>query len=197
MTSDAMPGTGPLSEKSGFDGYLPKPIEKADLTRILRAVLAVRSEGETSFVTRHSIAEASLKGADILLVDDNPVNFNLTFAMLESFGCKVHGAKDGLEAVEMIKKGAFKAVLMDLQMPQMGGMEATFIVRRDINKTVPIIGLSAAALKEDEEKYDCYFDYSNTQCQRYVLALSKRCEVCTVIKINRRWQRIAEKNAGI
>jgi len=151
MTSDAMPGTGPLSEKSGFDGYLPKPIEKADLTRILRAVLAVRSEGETSFVTRHSIAEASLKGADILLVDDNPVNFKLTFAMLESFGCKVHGAKDGLEAVEMIKKGAFKAVLMDLQMPQMGGMEATFIVRRDINKTVPIIGLSAAALKEDEE----------------------------------------------
>ncbi|MFC1741990.1 hypothetical protein ACFL3V_05635 [Nanoarchaeota archaeon] len=53
------------------------------------------------------------------------------------------------------------------------------------------------AEKRGEEKYDCYFGYSKTQCHRYILVVNKRCIVCTVIKINRRWQRIAEKNAKI
>ena len=53
------------------------------------------------------------------------------------------------------------------------------------------------AEKEKEEKYDCYFAYSKTQCQRYVLVINKNCIVCTVIKINRRWQHIVEKNAKI
>jgi len=49
------------------------------------------------------------------------------------------------------------------------------------------------AEKENEEKYDCYFAYSNTQCHRYIIVFSLKCIVCTVIKINRRWQRIVEK----
>jgi len=49
----------------------------------------------------------------------------------------------------------------------------------------------------NEEKYDCYFSYSRTQCHRYILIVNKHCVVCTVIKINRRWQRIVEKNAGL
>lgn len=53
------------------------------------------------------------------------------------------------------------------------------------------------AKKEGEEKYDCYFGYSKTQCHRYILVINNRCIVCTVIKINRRWQYIFEKNAKI
>ncbi len=53
------------------------------------------------------------------------------------------------------------------------------------------------AEKEEEEKYDCYFAYSKTQCQRYVLVINKNCIVCTVIKINRRWQHIVEKCSKI
>jgi hypothetical protein len=53
------------------------------------------------------------------------------------------------------------------------------------------------AEKINEEKYDCYFGYSKTQCHRYILVLDGRCIVCTVIKINRRWQHIAEKNAKV
>lgn len=49
--------------------------------------------------------------------------------------------------------------------------------------------------KKGEHKYDCYFGYSKTQCHRYILRVNRKCIVCTVIKINRRWQRIAEKNA--
>ena len=53
------------------------------------------------------------------------------------------------------------------------------------------------AKKEVEEKYDCYFGYSNTQCHRYVLVIDGKCVVCTVVKIDRRWQHIAEKNAKL
>ena len=53
------------------------------------------------------------------------------------------------------------------------------------------------AERKNEEKYDCYFGYSKTQCHRYVLVINKKCIVCTVIKINRRWQHIFEKNAKI
>ena len=53
------------------------------------------------------------------------------------------------------------------------------------------------AEKKGEEKYDCYFGYSKTQCHRYVLVINNECIVCTVIKINRRWQHIAEKNAKV
>ncbi|MDD5133306.1 MAG: hypothetical protein PHD81_01705 [Candidatus Nanoarchaeia archaeon] len=54
-----------------------------------------------------------------------------------------------------------------------------------------------AAEKENEEKYDCYFDYGKKQCQRYILVVNGKCIVCTVIKINRRWQSLIEKNAKI
>lgn len=53
------------------------------------------------------------------------------------------------------------------------------------------------AEKANEEKYDCYFGYSKTQCHRYVLVINAKCIVCTVIKINRRWQHIIEKNAKV
>ena len=53
------------------------------------------------------------------------------------------------------------------------------------------------AEKEGEEKYDCYFAYSKTQCQRYILVINNKCIVCTVIKINRRWQHIIEKCSKI
>ena len=51
--------------------------------------------------------------------------------------------------------------------------------------------------KECEEKYDCYFGYSKTQCHRYILVIDGKCIVCTVIKINRRWQHLVEKNVKI
>jgi hypothetical protein len=53
------------------------------------------------------------------------------------------------------------------------------------------------AKKEGEEKYDCYFGYSKTQCHRYILVINDNCVVCTVIKINRRWQHIVEKHSKI
>ena len=53
------------------------------------------------------------------------------------------------------------------------------------------------AERAGEEKYNCYFGYSKTRCHRYILVINAKCVVCTIIKINRRWQHIIEKNAKI
>ncbi|KHO46562.1 MAG: hypothetical protein QS98_C0002G0010 [archaeon GW2011_AR3] len=64
-----------------------------------------------------------------------------------------------------------------------------------INPKRLFYAIKQTAQKEGEEKYDCYFGYSKTQCHRYAIVINGKCIVCTAIKINRRWQHIAEKNA--
>lgn len=59
------------------------------------------------------------------------------------------------------------------------------------------IVLEQPSKRISEEKFDCYFGYSKTQCHRYILVLKKKCVVCTVIKINRRWQKRFEKHVKI
>lgn len=66
-----------------------------------------------------------------------------------------------------------------------------------INPTRLIFARKQDAERPEEEKYDCYFNYSKTQCHRYIIAINEHCIICTVIKINRRWQHIVEKNAKI
>jgi signal transduction histidine kinase/CheY-like chemotaxis protein len=93
----------------------------------------------------------------ILLADDNPVNIKLASRMLEKAGHAVVTARDGLEAVEaMVSDGEFDLILMDVQMPRMGGFEATQVIRRTERlrdgRRMPIIALTAHAMKGDEER---------------------------------------------
>jgi TMAO reductase system sensor TorS len=93
----------------------------------------------------------------ILLADDNPVNIKLASRMLEKAGHEVVTARDGLEAVEaMASDGDFDLILMDVQMPHMGGFEATQMIRRTEKlrdgRRMPIIALTAHAMKGDEER---------------------------------------------
>jgi len=66
-----------------------------------------------------------------------------------------------------------------------------------INPRRLVFARKQKARRETEEKYDCYFAYSKTQCQRYIITINKKCVVCTVIKINRRWQHMVEKHAKV
>ncbi len=89
----------------------------------------------------------------ILLVEDNITNQTLTKIFLEKMDFAVETASNGLEAVDMIKKNRFDAVLMDCQMPVMDGYEASEEIRKqDENKAVPIIALTAYAFEEDRKK---------------------------------------------
>ena len=66
-----------------------------------------------------------------------------------------------------------------------------------INPKRLFYAIKQTAQKEGEEKYDCYFGYSKTQCHRYIIVINNKCIVCTVIKINRRWQHIVERHPEV
>ena len=138
-------------KKNGFDGFLPKPITKRELISVIRTVLGdKRSDG--GIVTRHMAQEFVCKGMKVLVAEDNPVNQKLMLVLLKNLGCEVECVPNGEEAVKKVKEKSYDVVLMDLQMPVMGGVEATQYIRKDVAKIVPIIALTAAVLQEDRDR---------------------------------------------
>jgi CheY-like chemotaxis protein len=87
----------------------------------------------------------------ILVVEDNLTNQLVLLGLLEDYVKEIDIAKNGKEAVEMFEKGKYDLILMDLQMPVMDGYEATSIIRK-VDKDIPIIALTANAMKEEIEK---------------------------------------------
>lgn len=89
----------------------------------------------------------------VLLVEDNELNRLLAYTILTQYGAIVTSADNGLTAIEMIQRDEFDIVLMDVQMPVMDGVRATQIIREKHNKSIPIIALTANALKGKREEY--------------------------------------------
>ena len=154
LTSAGQRGDGERCRELGIRGYLTKPISRSDLLEALGTVLAGSSDepGAPDVVTRHTIAEsrASLR---VLLAEDNPVNQQVAVAMLVKRGHEVHVVSNGREAVDAVKGRDFNVVLMDIQMPEMDGFEATHAIRAlPTGKDLPIIGLTAHALSGERER---------------------------------------------
>ena len=154
LTSAGQRGDGERCRELGIRGYLTKPISRSDLLEALGTVLA-GSPGEAGtpeVVTRHTIAEsrASLR---VLLAEDNPVNQQVAVAMLVKRGHEVHVSSNGREAVAAVQERVYDVVLMDIQMPEMDGFEATHAIRAlPRGKDLPIIGLTAHALSGERER---------------------------------------------
>ena len=151
VTSDIRPGAAGDSQQAGFDAYLPKPVIRKELIGVIQTVLGDKRD-EKNIVTRHTTEELSLKGVKVLVVEDKMTNQKLIKIYLDMFGCASDYADSGEESVEKIRNNAYDICLMDIQMPGMSGIEAAEIIRREINKDIPIIALTAAAMKEDKEK---------------------------------------------
>jgi PAS domain S-box-containing protein len=94
-----------------------------------------------------------LAGKKILVTDDNEMNRLVASTILKYYGVIIEEAQNGVEAVEKIRNQQFDIVLMDVQMPVMDGIEATMIIRETISKTLPVIALTALALKGDDIKF--------------------------------------------
>ena len=96
---------------------------------------------------------AAIRGANVLLVEDNEINQQVAREILEGAGLKVTLANDGREAVNAVKENEYDAVLMDVQMPVMDGYTATREIRKDERfKELPIIAMTAHAMAGDEDK---------------------------------------------
>jgi len=109
-------------------------------------------EKDDSIIKRPIGDPLSCKGLKILVAEDNAVNRKLIQILLSNLGCEVDLVSNGQEAVEKVREGDYNLILMDLQMPVMGGIEATRIIRTEISAELPIIALSGAVMKDDQEK---------------------------------------------
>ncbi|PNU20002.1 hypothetical protein C2E25_09440 [Geothermobacter hydrogeniphilus] len=118
----------------------------------VKATAAVSAVAEAESVYDTERVE---KPVHILLVEDNPVNREITsWHLTDALDCRVDFADNGIQAVAKTLLGSYDLILMDIQMPEMDGMTATALIRRNgyTSESVPIIGLTANILREDHQK---------------------------------------------
>ena len=158
LTSAGHRGDAERCRQLGVAAYLLKPIRQSELREAIAQVLGARERtGAIPLVTRYSLQDARDPTAvlRILVAEDNLVNQRLVVRLLEKRGHRVALAATGQEAVEALNKGTFDLVLMDVQMPEMDGLEATQIIREKEKKTgkhQPIIALTAHAMSGDRDR---------------------------------------------
>ncbi len=140
------------AKAAGATTFCTKPLFPSDLKKALsRAVSHVEEEDTTD-----ELSETSFNGKRVLLVEDIEVNREIAKMVLSEMELEIDEAPDGTDAVEMFKKAPlnyYDAILMDIQMPQMNGYDATRAIRqlsRADSKTVPIIAMTANAFDEDK-----------------------------------------------
>ncbi len=160
LTSLGLRGDAEAARQAGVAGYLTKPVKPSHLFDGLATVMsgsatAGPASGARSLVTRHSLNEAAAASrARILLAEDNAINQMVAARMLENLGYHADVAADGREAIEALSRLPYAAVLMDCQMPEMDGFDATAEIRKREGTTchTPIIAMTANATHEDREQ---------------------------------------------
>lgn len=145
--------------QAGFAAWLTKPIRQQQLHDCL-SLLAGRAsilqpEGK-ELITRHTVREVQRHSSRILLAEDNPVNQTVALAMLQKLGYRADVVANGQEAIEALSRINYDLVLMDCQMPELDGFEATSLIRSSstpvLNHGVPVIAMTANAMAGDRER---------------------------------------------
>jgi signal transduction histidine kinase/CheY-like chemotaxis protein len=160
LTSAGHRGDAARCQELGVSAYLLKPIRQSELREAIARVLGAREQkGAIPLITRYSLQDARDPSAclRVLVAEDNLVNQRLATRLLEKRGHRVVVAANGREALDALAKESFDLVLMDVQMPEMDGCEATAALReREKEKGggthQPVIALTAHAMKGDRER---------------------------------------------
>ncbi|HUL94820.1 MAG TPA: GAF domain-containing protein [Usitatibacter sp.] len=143
-------------DASLFDGYLAKPIHQSGLFDTLAGILAVETSASVVPVAAPSIdaAMAARHPLRILIAEDNVVNQKLALRLLERMGYRADLASNGIEAIESVQRQSYDVILMDVQMPEMDGMEATrrICARWPAGARPRIIAMTANAMQGDREQ---------------------------------------------
>jgi len=161
MTSYGKRGDARKFKNSGFSGYILKPVAQSTLIELIITVLLNNKDNNElndKIITRHTISEISKNKGKVLLAEDNKINQKVEMRMLMQLGYDTDIADNGLQAFEKYKNNKYDIILMDCQMPEMDGFEATKAIREfeqeenDSKYKTPIIAITANAMRGDRDK---------------------------------------------
>ncbi|MBU1344628.1 MAG: response regulator [Proteobacteria bacterium] len=159
LTSCGTRGDGSKMKEIGIDGYFNKPIKQSDLYNAILSVLGTvkdqtKKQQKKKVITRHTLKEGKKQTVRILLAEDNLINQKVALHLLNKFGYQADTVDNGKKAVKAVEQSSYDLILMDVQMPEMDGYEATQKIRAmgDEKKDIPIIAMTANAMKGDREK---------------------------------------------
>ena len=160
LTSLGMRGDAVKMKDIGFSAYLTKPVKQSQLFECLATVVKDNKseirEKSNILVTKHSLAEGQKGGACILVAEDNMINRKIIANFLRKFGYRSEIVPNGREAIQALSQKEYDLVLMDIQMPEMDGMQATTEIRAlnsgVLRHDIPIIALTAHAMKGYREQ---------------------------------------------
>ena len=146
-------------KEAGFDAFLTKPARREILFKTIEKLLGAdeppeaASTAKETFITQYSVREEIKQSIRILLAEDNPVNQKLAVLILNKAGYKVEVVNNGRKAVETFaqRPDDFDLILMDIQMPEMDGLAATKELRARGFDSIPIVAMTANAMKGDRE----------------------------------------------
>jgi len=143
---------------AGVDAFLIKPVTRSTLFDTIMQAFGHKGGTRRGRRTARAHADVDLtpvRGAQVLLVEDNEINQDVARELLEKPGLVVTVASNGKEAVQAVEQRDFDIVLMDVQMPEMDGLEATRVIRK-LGKPgisdLPIVAMTAHAMAGDREK---------------------------------------------
>jgi len=155
LTSMGQRGDAVRLESLGCSGYLLKPVKQQMLFDAVIAVLGREEQQGPGLITRHTLSEQRKFGLRVLLAEDNPINQKLAVVLLQKAGYSVDAVDTGAQALEKVQINEYSAVLMDVQMPEMDGFEATHQIReleKNTRRHIPIIAMTAHAMQGDRER---------------------------------------------
>jgi len=153
LSSVAQANESDRARRLGIAGVLIKPVTQAEL---LKEILAILGKRILETAPRPAAPAKAARSLRLLMAEDNPINQQVARNFLTQRGHEVVIAGNGLEAVAIAQDSVFDLILMDIQMPEMDGLEATARIRemqRIQGRHTPIIALTARAMKEDVEHY--------------------------------------------
>ena len=153
LTSMGQRGDAVRLEALGCSGYLLKPIKQQMLFDTLMSVIGNSASDSQSLISSHGINEQKRRDLNILLAEDNPINQKLAIVLLQKAGYSIDAVENGQLAIEKVKEKKYNVILMDVQMPELDGIEATRLIRQweDGRQHIPIIAMTAHAMKGDRE----------------------------------------------
>jgi two-component system, sensor histidine kinase and response regulator len=166
----------------GFQGYVLKPIDRLHLADAISVAMEGSQSSHAEAVPIRSLTKIPQFNARVLIAEDQPTNLEVAVSMLNKVGVRADSAENGAEAVLALQRNKYDMVLMDCEMPEMDGFEATRRIRLGDagmeNFRIPIVAVTAHATQETRDK--CLAAGMNDY-------ISKPFEIATVIKVLSAW----------